>query len=118
MENKSVTVDIKVDIPLERIKDLLVTAFEGGCNYWLWLGMHRRDAYKAILEEGKSIDIYDSEDSNECLGSLSLEKIVNALKLLAKGETAKGDKRSHFTAQFETADILIQLAMFGEIIYE
>lgn len=117
---------IKREVKLRDITDLLVTAFEGGSNYWYWL--HREDlpkieedlsisevvAKKIYSDPEYSLPIYDIENPVDKLGELSQSSIVRALldnpiialKILDDGDYDAND-----------ADIILQCAVMGEILF-
>lgn len=127
IEVKSTTI-----VELERMKDLLIGAFEGGSNYWAgcdeWQVERRRDGedvYDLIIRDHTvSYPFYDVED-NEQLGKLNFEGMKRALQFMANGRD-KNDKpfpMRHWQAfidendDAETADVFLQLAIMGEIVY-
>lgn len=134
---KTMDMTVKIDIGDQLREDLLVTALEGGSNYWYYLSVEAYDLInksirtKQILEppsikmwdaikHGASIPIYDEENKNEKLGEINLESI-------AKGEQMMVDKyffhfkklldKENVEWDAETADVWFQLAVMGEITF-
>lgn len=126
-----------VEIKSKRIEDLLVCAFEGGCNHWLCLNGEElkknadklkgeTKAYRQIML-GATLSAFDVENPNHKLGDLNAINIVSALQAMANGEDLKGKKNDHLKWHFnnwinedddaETADVVIQIAVLGEIVY-
>jgi hypothetical protein len=129
--------EIKITTKIERqcIEDVLVTALEGGSNYWYWLpdsevlkirkAVSKKDErclsialFKAVFDHGIDIEINDIENQDELLGVLSTHTIESRLQKLADGGEAwaltewvngEGDANS--------ADILFQYMVLGEVIY-
>ena len=121
-----------------QIKDLLTTAIEGGINYWAVLGnddpawVAARDEYikehngdkpcycdvaYAVLEQGKSIVLYDKEDNNQ-MYTLSWEDLITGCKEFEKQDFCSlPDLMYNCSFDAGDADIIIQLSIFGEVIY-
>jgi hypothetical protein len=102
----------------KRVSDLLCSAFEGGSNYWVKSG--RREGFEGYLSdvalhEGATVFIKTIDDDKE----LKLDRltILNGLQLMmTKQPRHFGD----FLAEnddADTADVFLQLALFGEMIY-
>jgi hypothetical protein len=126
------TVNITIGNQLR--EDLLVTALEGGSNYWYFIPdstnriidsvpecQDHETAYSVrfwkAIQAGKSLPVNDSENMVHKLGEISLESI-------AKGEQLMADNHiSHFANLLgenwdaETADVWFQLAVMGELVY-
>lgn len=127
-----------ISIDSNRIADLIITALEGGSNYWysidkkkskapspdkLWQfpeGDSLRDTlYFHVqwpLSEGGSVHIYDNE-TGDYRGDLNLES-------LQKGLDVMQDKYPKHMADFlsehedgDTADVFLQCCLFGEVIF-
>ncbi len=116
-------------IPEERIEDLLVNAFEGGSNYWYIInsfnyppGQTKQSlgiefAHMQLPLRGGSLSIGDIEDRNVKEKILDRPAIIKGLQLMA-------DKYPRHWADFIeenddaiTADVFLQLAVWGEVIY-
>lgn len=111
----------------EQLKNLLCSALEGGSNYWIGKvkyvygpGFEKRDMGVRYLElpfhEGSGIEITDDFDDHET-------------KLLTRDALRKGlnvvfEKYDHHFKNIiseqddaETGDVVLQCALFGDIIY-
>jgi hypothetical protein len=132
-----------VNITYQQIADLLITAFEGGSNYWylitkyikpeqLWASsepagpfsmaqVHLAPTYfKASeypLSPGGALIIVDKGDPKGMQYRLDLESIEKGLQTMAT------DYRKHFTDVVNqtddtiTADVFLQCCLFGKIIF-
>lgn len=124
----------------QRISDVLVGAFEGGSNYWMArisaitpipkadikaigdkLGIKDAVATYQVIPfmEGNGVIIQESEPSSD-----TPKQLILNLESLAKGLDLMAQKHSrHFADIVEenddanTSDVLVQLAVFGEIVY-
>jgi hypothetical protein len=118
---------IKIDN--QKIKDLIITAIEVGSNYWACFKLPEgwKEKYGSIEEipfKGGDIEVYDCK-TVELLGVLNLATVQTGLQLMAdrKDVTGKTVPARHFknfgtdNEDVETADVFLQLAVLGEIVY-
>jgi hypothetical protein len=124
---------IKIDLHIkdQDIKDIVITALEGGIGHWGCLinegedfdlfykdqkGISTSEFVANLLLSGKSVYFYDSEtNSNEGEPwELRLNMILNGIEMYIE-ET----KNINFIDNLDSlvADIIFQYAMFNEIIY-
>lgn len=109
----------------ETMLNLLVSALEGGSNYWYYfpdLSMLKKDNTPTVdrifdaLLDGKKIEVRDVE-SGEYLGTLTIRSLNSASYLMFNEYT------SHFADVLSgnddatTADVFFQLAVMQEVIY-
>ena len=124
-----ITVTTTVVVSDQRIQDLLVTAFEGGSNDWYViksfnypkgqtkesLGIEFPHA-ELPLKEGGSLTIGDL--SNKKVNKiLDRAAIVRGLKLMAEKQPRHWTDFMDENDDAITADVFLQLAVFGEVIY-
>ena len=150
-KRNTVPIAVTYNVPLERIGDLLVNAFEGNSAHWYFIadtyypatvefsvmGQNslRRHPADAVLNEGGYLLVRSVGESGE-IGEeingqtewrLDLEACRRALQMMADGKW-KGSREYTRPARFweafingsddaETADVFLQLALFGEIVY-
>jgi hypothetical protein len=137
---------IHQDIPLNRIHDLLVSALEGGSNYWymienkikpkgglsftdpIWKKEREKDRSFVHISEypfnkGGAIIFSDMEADEDQDGQknlrLDLTAIERGLQLFAESK-----EYSHHWADFlkenddnATGDVFLQFCLFGDVIY-
>jgi hypothetical protein len=130
------TIQINVDLDDQLLEDVLVTAFEGGSNYWIKdvigynpINVRRQDdtPYSIWLSEainnGGHIKIYpDDEDKSYVL---SKEKFVFGLKLWIvthpDSYTLVTENGKHTIdagdIDADDADAILQYALFGKVVY-
>lgn len=109
-------------ITWRKITDQIVTAIEGGINYWatsltrvedvkteaspwyddekFWAGSFK---VKLVHEEGETI--------------LTPDSILKGLEYLAKDQLWRIDQIVKETGDAETADVFMQACVFGDIVY-
>ena len=143
---KNVDFKMDVSIPLEAIEEVLVTALEGGINYWgcldggdiavfiKWFdekieaGELKRDEsihYKWMdaMFQGcpHKIEVYDIEDEEdeEPLGYLSMENIGKGLQLAMRDypKTYEQHFPEYDSGDVISADVLFQLMVMGDVVY-
>ena len=133
---------ISTTISMQRLLDLVITALDGGIRYWAptytttfpdgfnianltWLADHQdgwknvRLDYFAPLVEGGSINLNDDEDPESNPKPITLQSLQAALSIMANDK----DLSRHFADILSededaiTADVLFQIAAFGELVY-
>jgi hypothetical protein len=131
---KPFVVSPKVEFPLRRIADLLVGAFEGGSNYWIdvvevavpaeGFGSAKPgddDYYPRIIRtplSGGALRIeYGNEEGSADHKVLDRRAIQRGLELLAKSYPARFASIVTENDDAEDSDVLLQLALFGEVVY-
>ena len=124
-----IEVKATVRIPNQKIQDLIVTAVESGANYWAKFKFpkdykQKCQDYSEIPFHNDNIEVYDIE-TDELLGYLNRASIKVGLQLMADRKDMKGKvvPARHFknlatdNEDAETADVFMQLAVMGEIVY-
>ena len=124
-----IEVKTKVRIPHEKIQDLIITAVEGGCRYWASFKFpkdwkEKYQSYEQIPFKDGNIEVYDVE-TDELLGYLNRASIKIGLQLMADCKDLKGRQvpHRHFknlvtdNEDAETADVFMQLAVMGEVVF-
>ena len=127
--DKYIEVKATVRIPEQKINDMIVTAVEGGCRYWASFQFPKdwKEKYQNYFEipmQGGEIEVSDVE-ADELLGVLNRATIQTGLQLMANCKDIKGKQvpARHFknlatdNEDAETADVFLQLAVIGEIVY-
>jgi hypothetical protein len=130
---KNHSMPIVISLTDQQHEDLIVTAIEGGSNYWYYLPTSSVNLIKKAtpdekdeplstrmwkaIKAGAIIPIHDVEDPKEKIGEISLVSIE-------KGEQLLADKHSNHLADIlnenedaNTADVWFQLCSLGEIVY-
>lgn len=118
-----VNVNVGQEVTEKMIRDQLITAFEGGSNYWYEIeaifdkdGHRVHNYYDAVLQGG-SIHIVDSEEPDVALGIVDLAHIQNGLQLMANYHRKQFMNIITEDGDAKTADLFLQLVVMGEVIY-
>jgi len=120
--------NIKYDIELTREErhDLFITALEGGIDYW-----SRRGAVKTSGGDIQTVLYINKDDAEdyEVNPSFLVEGTVNKIEIddwvmqLGLDRLVKSPYQHHVTdvindnADATTADVIVQMALFGDIVY-
>ncbi len=121
-----VKAEIAVKLTQENIDDIMVGALEGGINYWCCEAEVVEEkrcsdwGHEQIARDGALI-LHDAKSDDKW--ELNLEKFLNGVKLWIQN----GDDQYHAlqkdgtldTCQIdaEMADLIIQYALFGEVVF-
>ena len=121
------SIKIEKKISLEDIENIIVTAIEGGINYWAGIDNSLSEwnekpknmplsCYAVeLLISHKSIKFYDIEETDDDTSwILTLDKLLNGIKLNAENRPFDSDLDN---MDSNTADCIIQYALFDNIIY-
>lgn len=136
------TLTTTVDIPTRRVCDLLITAFEGGSNYWytkldyeLPEGITYRDfrkggkftdpgIYRHPLEiipfvEGCALTLQDAEGDSDTVYRIDRAALLKGLELLSQSKQLQHHWQDFINENEDalTADTYLQLVVFGKVIY-
>lgn len=120
-DKKTIDINLKFEISYWDFEAVIVTAVEGGCNYWMLIdnrkfdkpkGMPTSEYMAKLLWEGKTIDIYDVEEPTELLGKMDRDKIIEQMY---HGNTPDLLEKGLFDAL--DADLLMQRAVMGEEVF-
>jgi hypothetical protein len=129
------TINLDLDIHDHEIKDIVITALEGGIGYWGCLlneGKEFDDFYKLqsyhqlstsefvadLLLSGKSVLLFDTElDFNKAeKWELNLTKLLNGIKLyIITNKQINLPLTDNLDSNM--ADSIIQYALFNELVY-
>lgn len=117
----------KVVVPQEfsawKVWSLLVTAFEGGSNYWYIITNHNCEeldldyVHECPLHPEGFVEIEDQEEGKGRTYLLNRQALQKGLEIFAR------DEPRHFSDfvlekdDADTADVFLQCCTFGEAIY-
>lgn len=117
--------EIEAKLTGQDIDDIMVGALEGGINYWCreaevvgdYLGEYASDQ----ISRGGKLILHDAESNDKW--ELDLEKFLNGVKLWLQN----GDDQYHALQKDgtidcceidgEMADLIVQYALFGEVVF-
>ena len=117
-EAEGLRFSIEVTVSAEQIENIIVSSLEGASAYWVGIdnttpewGNEPEDLPTSqyatqLLLEGNTIKLYDIEDEDE-QWELDLQKLLQGIgKAMSEGYDITDD-----------VDAILQLALFGELVY-
>ena len=122
-EKHTVSATISFDVSGQDIDDIMSSALDGGITYWCgkaevvdeYLGEYASDQ----ISRGGSLKLYDIEDGT--VFELTLEKFLNGLRLWVENirsfALAFANRLEIDEIDAVSADVIVQYALFGEIVY-
>lgn len=127
-------ITIKKEITLQRISDLLSSAFEsGGIAYWASVARYHepvklefrtdpKHIYKHLdypLNRQGAVILRNHEEPERKPKPLTLETIKTGLELMANSEKYAHHWRDFITENddMNTADVFVQFCVFGDVLY-
>lgn len=142
MKTQEIFCEVTIPVSLERIRDILVGAFEGGSNYWMRIVGFDLPAgvTKADFKEGGKHAVLDEFDNRvwhmayvvpftpdcgvilddaeeETTHTLTLEKIKEGIRVMAKKYPWHFMNIINENDDAETSDVFLQCCLFREAIY-
>ncbi len=124
MSEKKFTVrpQIEVNLTQQDIDDIMVTALEGGINYWCRkakvVGEYLGEYASEQISRGGSLTLYDAESSDKW--ELTLEKFLNGVKLyFEQGCHVQVEDNSIDAGDIDAndADCIVQFALFEKVVF-
>ncbi|MCY7947957.1 hypothetical protein P8891_05660 [Bacillus atrophaeus] len=116
---------VEIEITQDDVENIIVNSLEVGSSYWLGLNNSTPEwdekpkgvplsmwAAKLLLD-GNFIQLYDIEDNDETF-KLNLEKLIAGISIYAKEHHGGVDKERW---DGESADCIVQYALFGKLVY-
>jgi len=116
---------IEIELTEDDVENIIVTAFEGGINYWCGHVEWEHEKYPKpngvpvstycamLLNKGVALTLFDIEDESEIF-ELTYEKLLKGVELNLINRPFDSDLEN---MDVTTADCIIQYAVFGEIVY-
>lgn len=128
MENEILKVEMNLIVTQEDIDDIVCGALEGGINYWCYRAEVVEDKYfgeyaSEQISRGGSLNLYDSEE--DAVHLLTKENFMEGLRKYLQNPhpyditegTKEGLKIDTCQADATVCDMIIQYAIFGDVIY-
>lgn len=122
MKKFDLTVTLTIQLTEEDVDDIVCAALEGGITYWCRraevVGEYLHEWAHEQISAGGSLRLYDMESND--VWELTLEKLLNGIQLwMMQGgaECIIEDRLDVDNMDSNDADSIIQLALFGEIVF-
>ena len=117
-----ISVSDTVDVTEEDISDIMTTALEGGITYWCsrieTTGAHSELSIEERLAKGESLTLHDMKSEKPY--TLTCAALLNGLRLFLNDiprSCVYNGKLDTSEIDADDADSIIQLAVFGRIVY-
>lgn len=124
-------ITIEQEITLDNIESIIVTALEGGSNYWYWLDTS--DFKEDLSSPGEPLTVriskalftnpsfrmpvYDREDQEEVLGIVSQKSVKEGLEIAAKDYPDRFRAIIDEEYDADDADVIFQLCVMKEVVF-
>jgi len=126
-------ITIKREMDYDSFENLIVTALEGGSNYWYMLdlensvGIRRskddqrpmtmRIAAALYNDKSAAVIVLDTEDEEETLGTLTYQSVRKTLENFPKDHQWALDNVLNWDYDANDADVVFQVLVMGEVVY-
>lgn len=120
---KPFTLMVRREVTPRQVVDTLISAFEGGVGYWCQIDnlngpdYSEKQLFRVVAGDGFLL-LIDKEDNDRSI-RLTRPKLAAALRLMAENHPDDfRDMTSEDTSgDATTGDVLLQLALLGEVAY-
>jgi len=115
-----ITVKVSHEVKQDDIESLIVSAIEGGSNYWYRIESDTKGDYlkQALTVKGLVISNHGVQDEDKPReGVLSIDTAAKALRLMAAQYPEHFQDLINDLADAITGDVFLQLAVLGEVVY-
>lgn len=123
MKNIIIEVRKKIELNQDVVDDLMVTALEGGINYWCGRAYCMDEKWKEdckwlsqALSRGYSLWLVDAEDESE-EWELTLDKFKKGIEMWIENECGGYWSGDPGEIDGDAIDLIIQYAVMGRIIF-
>jgi|TARA_R110000782_G_scaffold221245_1_gene308442 hypothetical protein len=123
---------LKLELTYETFENIIVTALEGGSNYWYMLGdtkgIPKRDdmpneapsqriAYGLWHNKDSELPIWDLEEEDELLGTLTYDSVREGMQIACDNYLEEINMMIGEDYDAWTADTLFQVLVMGEVTF-
>lgn len=125
MENFFIEKTTRIKVTSQDIDDIMASALEGGITYWCYkakvVGEYLGEYASEQISHNGVLLLYDNEDCS--IYELTLEKFLNGItKAITENyfvsyEWFNDKEIDTCQVDAEVADCIVQLALFGDVIY-
>jgi hypothetical protein len=119
-------IEKNLKVTQQDIDDIMCAALEGGISYWCGraevVGEYLGEYASEQISRGGTLKLYDCEDMDEVY-ELDITKLLNGIKKAYEGgyyaeyEWCDGEKLDTCQVDAEVADVIVQIALFGDVVY-
>ena len=123
----SVVAVVEKEISTSQIMDMIITAMEGGSNYWYLIESYQPTKWeKQINDKTLCVEVYDIEEHHDAvregegvapLGVLTYQSIKSGIEKMIRDWPDAFQRWMDESYDAEDADIFLQLCCMGEVVY-
>lgn len=123
--NYEIKIEKTIKVTQEDIDDIMCSALEGGITYWCYkvkvVGDYLGEYASEQISRGGTLLLYDAEEDE--VYDLDLPHLLSGIKQAYEGnyfadyEWCDGKTIDTCQVDAEVADVIVQLALFDEVIY-
>lgn len=129
-------INVKVDVSREVLENIIITALEGGSNYWYYLSDEAVDIvnkavpkgentsfsqrlFNAVFDNGAVVPIHDAEgdEDDEPIGYLDINTFQERLELCASEALWALQEEIDERGDAGSSDVVFQYLALGELVY-
>lgn len=125
---KTLNINLKQSITYDHVEEIILTALEGGSNYWYYLkdipeGKPSGEPLSSWIAQQLfndpifKLDVYDIENEDDLLGTVTQKSLLEALEICHRDYNHIYNDLIEGTGDAETADIIFQLATMKEVVF-
>jgi len=119
--NNAIQIKMTVEVDRQRVVDTLINALEGGSDYWIRTYTFNENVdIETILQSllnGESVLTIQEDDRDAKTYKVTVKDIEEGLQLLASKYPWHLKNLIDEKDDAETADVILQMATFKELIY-
>lgn len=125
MEKFELKIERKLVVTAEDMDDIMCAALEGGVCYWcneaIVVGAYLGEWAHEQIARGGKLQLVDAEDGTYY--ELTREKLLHGIQMAREQEYYRdyewwdGEKLDTCNVDAEVADVIVQLALFDEIVF-
>jgi|TARA_R110000823_G_scaffold99152_1_gene214042 hypothetical protein len=123
---------LQLELNYETFENIIVTALEGGSNYWYMLGdtkcipqrndmpdkaLSQRIAYGLWHNKASELSIWDLEEEDELLGTLTYDSVREGMQTACNEYAQQVYMMMSEDYDAWTADTLFQVLVMGEVTF-
>lgn len=125
MNKHIIEITKRIEVTEEDIDDIMCSALEGGINYWCCkaevIGSYLGEWAHEQIARGGSLNLHDAEEDE--VYELTIEKFLKGVQLAVEGnyyadyDWCNGKAIDTCNVDASVADVIIQLALFDDVIF-
>lgn len=109
-------INVEIEVSDQTLDDIIVTALEGGIGYWCQASVYEHEdgkPHRAVVHQ------LNKDESGYRRRGMVIDRaaIIDGLKKLAPKYSTQLSRLVNDDYDSDDADVVVQVALFGEVIY-